>query len=425
VRAPPLLVFVPVLALAACAARSTAPPSRAAAGVVAAGPIAPAAAPPPCAGPASGAGPFTTFLDRRSSTAAETGLPDSALALPAAAQAFFAAFKSSVAPRWHPEAVMLSEGLGAPYGYRDRHTEICVRVDAAGHLAHAAVRVGSGIDRFDHEALGAVRGAQPFLPPPASLAAPDGSLSFGFGFLYAVDPAVTACEVPQAQPPLSFGATALVPVCARAYVDPAAPAERIAALRQAHAKAARRLADLFGPLRSRAPLTIYCASDPCRVYFSGPARRSCIIKPGEMAPGGRFASAGEPTIVIDRVDERAVNELAHDLAHVELRARVGEVFIPQWFNDGLATLVSDEPWCSGNEEVAVEDLRSLDGRDTWQAMQDHVSLGTRAAVYCEARRVVEGWIAAHGLPALRGLFEDVASGVPFYDVYEHPRPARD
>jgi hypothetical protein len=214
-------------------------------------------------------------------------------------------------------------------------------------------------------------------------------------------------------------------VCAGAYVDPAAPPERVAALRQAYAKATRRLAGLFGPLRARPPLTIYCESDPCRVYFSGPARRSCIIKPGETAPGGRFASAGEPTLVVDRTDDRAVNELAHDLAHVELRARVGEVFIPQWFNDGLATLVADEPGCAGVEELAVEDLRSLDGRDTWQGMQEHVSMGTRAAVYCEARRVVEGWLAAHGKAALRGLIEDVASGVPFYDAYERPRAARD
>src|SRR5262249_52989267 len=136
-------------------------------------------------------------------------------------------------------------------------------------------------------------------------------------------------------------------------------------------------------------------------------------------------SAGEPTLVIDRTDDRAVNELAHDLAHVELRARVGEVFIPQWFNDGLATLVSDEPMCLGNEDLVVEDLRSLDGRDTWQKMQDNVSWGMRAAVYCEARRVVERWIAAHGKLALRGLFEDVASGVPFYDAYDRPRAARD
>jgi hypothetical protein len=69
-------------------------------------------------------------------------------------------------------------------------------------------------------------------------------------------------------------------------------------------------------------------------------------------------------------------------------------------------------------------LRRLDDRDTWQAMQDHVSLGTRAVVYCEARRAVEDWSSAHGKPALRGLLEDLASGVPFYDAYAHPRAAR-
>ena len=391
-------LFVATLALAACAAR-TPSSTRDPASLGTAGPIAPPPAPPPCAG--------LPWASVRAST-----------------QEFFAAFRKRVGPHWHPEAVMSPDRFGVAYGYGGRFTEVCVRVDAGGRLADATVRIGSGIEGLDREGLQALRTAQPFPPPPAALAASDGSLSFSFGFAYDVDPPAAACEVAQGASALAFGGTVLTPVCARAYVDPAATPECIAALRSADAKATRRLADLFGPLRVRPPLTIYCGSDPCRVYFSGPARRSCIIKPGETAPGGRFASAGEPTIVVDRTDARAVNELAHDLAHVELRARVGEVFIPQWFNDGLATLVADEPTCWGNEERAVEDLRSLDGRDTWQEMQEHVSPGTRAAVYCEARRVVEGWIAAHGKAALRGLLEDVASGVPFYDAYERPRAAR-
>jgi hypothetical protein len=338
---------------------------------------------------------------------------------------FLARFKESVSAHWHPGVVMAPDRLGAAYGYGDRYTQVCVRVDAAGRLTRADLRTSSGIEWLDREGLHALGAAQPFLPPPAPLAAPDGSLSFSFAFVYDVDPPAPACVVPEAPAVLAFGGTTLVPVCEGAYVDPAAPADRIAALRQAYAKAARRLAGVFGPLRAPPPLTIYCESDQCRVYFSGPSRRSCIIKPGEMAPGGRFASAGEPTIIVDRTDDRAVNELAHDLAHIELRARVGWVFVPQWFNDGLATLVADEPSCSGVEDRPVEDLRRLDDRDTWQAMQDHVSLGTRAVVYCEARRMVEGWIAAHGKLALHGLFEDVASRVPFYDAFEHPRAARD
>jgi TonB family protein len=343
----------------------------------------------------------------------------------ASTQEFFVALKRNVTLHWHPDAGMGAEGFAAAYGYGERYTELCVRVDAAGRLAEARLRTSSGIEGLDRDALQALQTAQPFPSPPSALAAPDGSLSFAFAFVHDVDLPAAACALPQGAPAIGFGGTQLAPVCARAYVDPAAPPERVAMLRAAEVKAVRRLADLFGPLRARPPLTIYCESDPCRVYFSGPARRSCIIKPGETAPGGRFASASEPTIVVDRTDARAVNELAHDLAHVELRARVGEAFIPQWFNDGLATLVSDEPACSGVEERAVEDLRSLDGRDTWQEMQEHVSLGTRAAVYCEARRVVEGWIAAHGKASLRGLLEDVASGVPFYDAYERPRAPRD
>jgi TonB family protein len=392
-----------VVALAACAGQRSAPPR---AGVVATGPITPPALPPPCAGPSVGP----------EGEAGETALEP--------ARAFLRTFGSSVGARWLGDAAMSSERLGAAYGYRDRDVEVCVRVDAAGRLTRAEVRTSSGLPFLDDEALRALRRAQPFPPPPAGLAA-EGGLSFGYRFRTEVDPPAAACAPPGAAPARAFGGTALVALCDRVYVDPAAPPERVAGLREAEARAARRVADLLGPLRVHPPLTIYCDSDPCRVYFSGPARRSCIIKPGETAPSGRFASAGEPTVVIARTDARAVNDLAHDLAHLELRARVGDAFIPQWFNDGLATLAADEPACVGVEGLVVEDLRGLDGRDTWGEMQDHVSPGTRAAVYCEARRAVVAWLDAHGgATALRALVEDVAAGRPFYDAYEHPGGGR-
>jgi TonB family protein len=410
------------LALAACAPRPSAPPR--AAGSVVAGPIAPPAPPAPCAGHVPAA-PLFVALERRAPAAPESVVGAGPVdAAPPAAQPFFTAFKKSVGSRWRPEALMPAERLGAAHGYGDRYTETCLRVDGGGRLADATVRQSSGLGVLDDAVLEALRTAAPFERPPAGLAAPDGSLSFGAGFLYEIDPEAPTCAAPRAAPALSFGATPLVPLCERAYVDPAARPERVAALREARAKAERRLADLLGPLRAAAPLTIFCESDPCRVYFTGPTRRSCIIKPGETAPGGRFASGSQPTVVIDRTDERAVNELAHDLAHIELRARVGEVFIPQWFNDGVATLAADEPWCAGTEEPVLEDLRSLDDRDAWHEMQEHVSLRTRAAVYCDARRAVVAWMDAHGgQAALVGLLEAVAGGQAFYAAYEHPRPA--
>jgi TonB family protein len=409
------------LALAACTSPRPAPAPRTAGGV-AEGAIAPPASPPPCAALASGVAPLFVSLERRSPAATETVAARPGDDAPPAAQPLLAAFKKSVGARWRPEARLSAERLGVDHGYGDRYTELCLYIDAAGRLAHATVRRSSGLELLDLEALEAVRGAEPLPPPPAALAASDGSLAFGAGFLYEIDPKAEACAPPRAARALAFGATPLMPLCEQVFVDPAARPERAAALREAQAKAARRVADLFGPLRARPPLTIFCESDACRVYFSGPARRSCIIKPGETAPGGRFASGGEPTIVVDRTDERGVNELAHDLAHVELRARVGEVFIPQWFNDGLATLASDEPGCSGNEELVVADLRSLDDRDAWAEMQAHVSLGTRGAVYCEARRAVTAWLDAHGgNAALAALLQDLAAGQPFYAAYEHPR----
>src|SRR6516165_8031844 len=76
VRAP-LVVCVQALALAACAARSPAPPSRASTGLGEAGRIAPPPAPPPCAGLHPGAAQFLTFLDGRAPTdgGADLGRP--------------------------------------------------------------------------------------------------------------------------------------------------------------------------------------------------------------------------------------------------------------------------------------------------------------------------------------------------------------
>jgi TonB family protein len=416
VRARPALGLGLALGLGFGACAVTPPPRRAPE-VVTSRPLAPDPPRETCAGDGSGARPFLELLTHGAGVAAEVAVEDEP---PAAARPFLDALGRSVNLRWNPGRTLARGEVPAADGYGDRYTEACVRVDAGGRLVHASVRESSGLGFLDDEAMQALSLARPFPPPPAALAGPDGGLSFRLGFLFAVDPKAEPCAPPTDAPPLVFAGTALAPVCDRVYVDPATGAERRPALRELEAKSGRRVADVFGALTSRAPLTVVCESDACRVYFSGPTRRSCIIKPGETASGGSYASAGEPTIVIDRTDARAVNELAHDRAHLELRARVGDAFVPQWFNDGLATLVADEPACAGRDAIVVDDLRHLDSREAWHELADHVSPAARAAVYCEARRVVERWIAAHGKAGLRALLADLAAGRDFYAAYERP-----
>ena len=123
------------------------------------------------------------------------------------------------------------------------------------------------------------------------------------------------------------------------YLDPALPAalkKRIPALL---AEARARVEAYYGPLQAR-PKLVFCASPDCYNGF------------GAIGLGYTDGS----NLVISRSGLRSAI-IAHELAHVELASRLGGISrvldsVPQWFDEGLAVLIS------GAEEYSESAWRS-------------------------------------------------------------------
>jgi hypothetical protein len=215
---------------------------------------------------------------------------------------------------------------------------------------------------------------------------------------------------------VTFHGAAMVPVSEGTYVDPSASDEARAGLRDTYTRAERRNADFYGTLRSERPLTVFCATDECRVYFTGPARRSWNLSPGHSAPGATFTAVERQTIVIDYLDARTENTLTHELSHVELQFRIRRGRVPEWFNEGIATFVGQEPDCSRPMPNAVGDLRTVASHEAW-LLETSLPKPMLARTYCQAYREVAAWIAKNGKAKLLGLLEEVHGGTSFDDAY--------
>jgi hypothetical protein len=116
---------------------------------------------------------------------------------------------------------------------------------------------------------------------------------------------------------------------------------------------------------------------------------------------------------------------AHELTHIELHHRVG-VFrswreIPNWFDEGLAVLVSEDPryieeaWLQATDngrnapELNAIGKTTLLGNDNWQ-----LSYGT-------ARRAVGEWYQHAGRAGFVRLIADVKDGKDFDEVLNTSR----
>jgi len=118
-------------------------------------------------------------------------------------------------------------------------------------------------------------------------------------------------------------------------------------------------------------------------------------------------------------------KVTHEFSHVELAARVGAVHVllrvPQWFDEGLATVVSEDPafdeakWRSATAGgAAAPDLRRLETLSGWletTKVDGQLSYGT-------ARHEVARWYAGAGAGGIERLFAMLRHGYAFDDAYK-------
>jgi hypothetical protein len=111
----------------------------------------------------------------------------------------------------------------------------------------------------------------------------------------------------------------------------------------------------------------------------------------------------------------------HELSHIELHKRLGRLktlhrAIPQWFDEGVAIVVSEDPRYplaqTGAECVAAFQGDMPVTRSAWIQEAEHGQL------YAKAAQRVGCWMTARGgPPAIVDLIGKVAAGMSFEDAY--------
>lgn len=238
------------------------------------------------------------------------------------------------------------------------------------------------------------RSLAPSEPPPCIPPAPD---QVGIGF--ATD----------------SSSSNLLPLCRDVYVEAGVSDSERARLRTSYSEAVRAVSEVLGPWQGEWPRTLYCVTNACRRYFAGATSRSRALAPGTSAPGGLYVASERPTILVLQTDAGARGLTAHEMAHVEVYARLRNAVAPDWFHEGLAAVVSDAPSCADHPPKGIDDLRRLDGHVAWE---EHVNVVSQQhPTYCQAKAEVAAWLEGNGRSRLVQVLAALREGASFYDAY--------
>lgn len=235
-------------------------------------------------------------------------------------------------------------------------------------------------------------------------------------FLFA---AVLASASAHAAPPAYDGVTPMVE-SGPFWFDPAMTAEERAGVMTSIAQAHANITAAYG-VRLTSSLVVWCKTNACALYFSGPDGRS-YANPGngKYRDGAKYAFS-VPALIITRqayhkpADVRPAEVLTHEISHLEMRARLGRATVPAWFNEGVASYLGGEQTCQPGIR-GIGDLFELDAPAKWH---EYTNLrGKQSNTYCQARNEVAEWIASHGgFEAVLKLLARRAGGQSFYALY--------
>src|SRR5471030_736954 len=229
-------------------------------------------------------------------------------------------------------------------------------------------------------------------------------------------PTVAACAAPTtAQTPVLYNGTPMLSLCDGVYVEPTATADEQLSLRQSISLAYQTVTDFYTTFTAPHPRMILCQTASCRSYFMG-TYAGVYAPVGYQLSGAQYTS-GVPTIFLTYTSfpNLGRQSLAHELTHTETLFRYGDGGVPDWFNEGTATMVGGSPDCTGQTANLITDLSTSDVNDEFTVMAADSSKGT--AVYCQAAREVEAWVAINGKQKFYDLLVGVKAGQQFSALY--------
>ncbi|MBG0831437.1 hypothetical protein HS041_27195 [Planomonospora sp. ID67723] len=184
------------------------------------------------------------------------------------------------------------------------------------------------------------------------------------------------------------------------YVEPGLSADQRRRVTEAVAAGERRVRDFYGG-RTSSPRVLVCVTERCYRRIGGGRERGVAIlnRAVMLSPRGI-----DPVIV------------SHELSHVELRERLGSAGdrVPQWFNEGLAVVVSDDPRYLLPRTAPDRCRVGPEGTPPSTSAEWLRTAGADEQVYARSACRVHRWLAANGgRAAVTDLVERMAAGERF------------
>ncbi|MET8138992.1 hypothetical protein ABZU32_01645 [Sphaerisporangium sp. NPDC005288] len=186
------------------------------------------------------------------------------------------------------------------------------------------------------------------------------------------------------------------------YAEPETPAVRGERLLGVVREAERRVADFYGGRKS-SPRVLACVTDGCYRRIGGGGERGVAV----LNRAVMLSPRGLDVVIA-----------SHELSHVELRARLDGGDVPQWFNEGLAVLVSGDarylaPAGSPDRCLVASDKALPAELGRWRE-----AAGGDGNLYAEAACRVSRWVTANGgSRAVLSLIDRLNAGEEFDAVF--------
>lgn len=211
--------------------------------------------------------------------------------------------------------------------------------------------------------------------------------------------------------PVPAAQNGMLPIAPHVFVDQETSPEKTKRLLNIVEKARVRAAYFYGELVAE-PDILFCSTMDCYRRF------------GAIGLGYTLGN----TILISPYGARAAI-LSHELSHVELATRLGgqaEIMdkIPQWFDEGIAVMVSlayefsDEAWLeacdNGESSPMLSEIESVNG---WSRVTGANGINMQRS-YGTARQEVVRWYAIAGRKGLGQLIQALKAKENFHDAYQ-------
>ncbi|RJL27158.1 hypothetical protein [Bailinhaonella thermotolerans] len=183
------------------------------------------------------------------------------------------------------------------------------------------------------------------------------------------------------------------------YAEPGLPPYQRRRVPEVVERANRRVRDFFGGRKS-SPDVLVCLSEDCYRRIGGGRERGVAVLNRSVMLSPRGV---DPVIA------------SHELTHVELHARLGGADVPQWFDEGLAVLVSGDPRYLS---PAGGRCPPGSGRPLPATLGDWLRVASAdPRLYGEAACRVSRWAEANGGErAVRDLVARLSEGGPLPDM---------